>query len=408
MLDKGSSFSRANRLGRIDLSEIVRISERAAGLRANGQDIIALSTGEPDFPTPQPVIDAAYAAACAGQTRYPPTAGTRELRSAIAASAGDQPARVIVSTGAKQVIANAMLATLDPGDDVIMPAPFWTSYADIVALAGGRPVRVPCPMSQGFKLTPEALAAAITPRTRWLMLNTPSNPSGAVYSQPEIAALADVLARHPQVWVLADEIYQHLSYVPFTPVAKAVPGLREHLLSVNGVSKAWSMTGWRIGWGIGPEPLINAMIAVQGQLTSGACSVSQAAALAAITGDIDIIDQRRAIFRTRRDMVVTGLNAIPGLACPEPDGAFYVFPSCHGLLAAQGGRFTSDADFCAWLLKDAGVAVVPGRAFGLEGHFRLSFAYGEDTIREAIRRIAAALETKPRPDADPAPGGASR
>ena len=379
----------APRLTGLEISEIVQITERAAALKAAGQDIIALSTGEPDFPTPDHVIAAAHAAALAGKTRYTATIGTADLRAAIAQDAGAAVAEVIVSTGAKQVIANAMLATLDAGDQVIMPAPYWTSYSDIVAMAGGTPVVLPCPMETGFKLTPAALEAAITPRTRWLMLNAPSNPSGVIYAAAELVALAEVLARHPHVWVLSDEIYEHLNFVPFHRFATVAPGLRDRLLTVNGVSKAYSMTGWRIGWGVGPASLIRAMGAVQGQVTSGACSVAQAAAVAALTGDQGLLDTRRAILRARRDRVVTALNAMPGVECPSPDGAFYVFPRITGAMAAMG--HASDAAFCDWLLQTAGVALVPGRAFGLPGHLRLSFAYAETDLTAGLARMAAAL-----------------
>lgn len=379
----------APRLTGLEISEIVQISERAAALKAAGHDIIALSTGEPDFPTPDHIITAAHAAALAGKTRYTATIGTADLRAAIAQNAGATVAEVIVSTGAKQVIANAMLATLDAGDQVIMPAPFWTSYADIVAMAGGQPVVLPCPMGTGFKLTPAALEAAITPRTRWLMLNAPSNPSGAIYSAAELAALAEVLARHPHVWVLSDEIYEHLNFVPFHRFAAVAPGLRDRLLIVNGVSKAYSMTGWRIGWGIGPVALSRAMAAVQGQVTSGACSIAQAAAVAALTGDQGLLDTRRAILLARRDRVVAALNAMPGVECPSPDGAFYVFPRITGAMAAMG--HASDAAFCDWLLQVAGVALVPGRAFGMPGHLRLSFAYAEADLTAGLSRMAAAL-----------------
>ncbi len=379
----------------LEVSEIVRISETAAWLRAQGRDVVALSTGEPDFPTPSHVIEAAHAAALAGKTRYTPTVGAGDLRAAIAALAGDglSDANVIVSTGAKQVLGNAFLATLNPGDEVVMAAPFWTSYADMVRLAGGVPVTVPCPIEAGFKLTPAALERALSPRTRWLLLNSPANPTGAVYSRDEMAALAAVLERAPQVWVIADEIYQHLSFVPFLSFAEAVPALRDRTLIVNGVSKAYSMTGWRIGWGIGPGELIRAMTAVQGQSTSGACSVAQAAALAALTGDQTLLDARREILRARRDRVVADLNATGRLDCPVPEGAFYVFPSCASLLAAdkQGG-FDSDAELCRYLLETAGVAVVPGRAFGLPGHFRLSFAYSEDDLAKGLGRLRGALE----------------
>jgi len=387
-----TEFIRASRIADLEISEIVQLSEKAAALKAAGRDVIALSTGEPDFPTPAHVIEAAHQAALAGKTRYPATLGTPELRAAIAAANAVQPAEVIVSTGAKQVLANAMLASLNPGDEVIMPAPFWTSYSDIVLMAGGRPVVIRCPMATGFKLSPAALEAAITPRTRWLMLNSPSNPSGAIYSADEIKALAQILARHPQVWLLSDEIYDHLSYVPFTPFRQAAPELADRTLVVNGVSKAYAMTGWRIGWGVGPAALIKAMGAVQGQVTSGACSIAQAAALAALTGDQSLLETRRAAMKARRDQVVAGLNAMPGVTCPVPDGAFYVFPDMTAAIA-QGG-FDSDAALCGWLLENAGVAIVPGRAFGLPGHARLSFAYANKDLESGIARIHAALVSR--------------
>jgi aspartate aminotransferase len=382
-------FRRAKRMTGLEISEIVQISERAGSLKKAGRDVVSLATGEPDFPTPPQVIEAAHRAALAGQTRYTPTLGTADLRAAVAADAGATVAEVIISTGAKQVIANAMLATLDDGDEVVMPAPYWTSYSDIVAMAGGVAKVIPCGMADGFKLTPDRLAAALTPATRWVMLNAPSNPSGAVYSAAEIAALAEVLRRHPQVMILADEIYEHLSFVPFTRFADAAPDLKPRLLTVNGASKAWSMTGWRIGWGIGPAALIQAMGAVQGQVTSGACSIAQAAAVAALTGDNALIEERRAALRARRDRVVAGLNAVPGVVCPSPDGAFYVFPDVTGAMATKG--FASDAALCAWLLDTAGVAIVPGRAFGLPGHARLSFAYADAELDAGVSRIAVAL-----------------
>ena len=391
MLDSPAAFRRSARMSGIEISQIVQITEQAAQLRAEGHDIVALSTGEPDFPTPRAVIDAAHAAALNGQTKYTATAGTPALRDAIARINNVARAQVVVSTGAKQVLANAMLATLDPGDEVIIPTPYWTSYSDIVAMAGGMAVTIPCEMSSGFKLTAEALAQAITPRSRWLMLNSPSNPSGAIYSAAEIRALADVLADHPQVWVLADEIYEHLSYVPFTSFAAVAPELAERTLIVNGVSKSWSMTGWRIGWGVGPMPLMQAMAAVQGQVTSGASSVSQAAALAALTGDQSGLTERLEVLDTRRKMIVAGLNAMPGIICPEPDGAFYVFPDIRGMMARGG--FDSCTEACQWLLDKAHVAIVPGAAFGLPGHARISFAYGEDDLNKGLSRMAKALKT---------------
>jgi aspartate aminotransferase len=382
-------FQRADRISGIALSEIVQISEKARMLRGEGHDVTALSTGEPDFPTPKHVIAAAHEAAARGETKYPPTAGTVTLRDAIAERAGVERESVVVSTGAKQVLANAMLATLNPGDEVIIPTPYWTSYSDIVAMAGGKVVTVPCSMAEKFKLTPEKLEAAITPRTRWVMLNSPSNPSGAIYSAAEIEALANVLQRYPHVWILADEIYEHLSYQPFVSFAEAAPALKDRLLIVNGVSKAWAMTGWRIGWGIGPAELIKAMIVVQGQVTSGACSISQAAALAALEGEESLLGDRRNEFEARRNLIVDRLNAVPGIECPIPDGAFYVFPNIEGLIEA--GRFSSDAEVCDWFLNEAHVAIVPGRAFGLPGHARISFAYARSDLEKGLDRIEAAV-----------------
>ena len=383
------TFRRAQRVAALEISEIVQLSERAAALRAEGCDVISLSTGEPDFPTPPEVVEAAHRAALAGQTRYPGTLGTPALRDAIADCNGVSRSEVIVSTGAKQVIANAMLATLDPGEEVIMPAPYWTSYSDIVRLAGGVPVVVTCPMSEGFKIAPDQLDAAITPSTRWIMLNSPSNPSGAIYTPEELDALAKVLERHPHILILVDEIYAHLNYVPFFSFKETVPDLASRTLVVNGVSKAYSMTGWRIGWGIGPAELITAMGAVQGQVTSGACSISQAAALAALGMDQALLDERRDILRTRRDRVVDALGAIDGVTCPAPDGAFYVFPDVRDAVVAIGA--VSDAELCAALLAEAGVALVPGRAFGLPGHVRLSFAYAEAELESGLDRIATFL-----------------
>ncbi len=386
------NFRRASRIAALEISEIVQLAERAAALRSEGRDVLSFATGEPDFPTPEHVVDGAHAAALAGKTRYPATLGTPELRKAIAEINNVSAAEVIVSTGAKQVLANAMLATLEPGDEVIMPAPYWTSYSDIVKMAEGEPVVIACSMVENFKLSPERLEAAITPRTRWLMLNSPSNPSGAIYCADEIKALAAVLARHPQVWVVADEIYEHLNFVDFNSFTFAAPEMANRTLIVNGVSKAYSMTGWRIGWGVGPKDLIKAMGAVQGQVTSGACSIAQAAALTALTGDQSLLDTRREALLARRNKVVNALNAIPGIKCPSPDGAFYAFPNIQG--AMKSGSFATDADFCAWLLDEAGVAIVPGRAFGLPGHARLSFAYSDTELDAGLKRIAAAVASR--------------
>lgn len=385
---------KADRIEGMALSEIVAISEEAARLRSAGHDVLALSTGEPDFPTPPHICDAAHKAMLAGQTRYTPTAGTAALRSAIAEHAGVEAANLIVSTGAKQVLANIFLATLNPGDEVIVPAPYWTSYSDIVALSGGKTVILPCRAEAGFKMTPGQLEAAITPRTRWLLLNSPSNPSGAVYTAEELAALGEVLARHPHVWIASDEIYDLICYVPFTSFRAACPDLAARTVVINGVSKAHAMTGWRIGWGIAPAELVRAMIAVQGQITSGACSVAQAAALEAVTGDQTHITERKAAFRARRDLVVAALNAIPGIACPVPDGAFYVFPSCEGVLGLRtpdGRLLETDADFCAYVLSATGLAMVPGRAFGLPGHLRLSYAYARADLEDGCARLNRAV-----------------
>ncbi|MBL9051705.1 MAG: pyridoxal phosphate-dependent aminotransferase [Tabrizicola sp.] len=382
-------FRRARRMAGLEISEIVQIAERAAAFKKAGRDVVSLATGEPDFPTPPEVIEAAHRAALAGQTRYTPTLGTASLREAVAADAGVQPGEVIISTGAKQVIANAMLATLDRGDKVVMAAPYWTSYSDIVAMAGGTAVVIPCSMEDGFKLRPDRLEAALGPETRWVMLNSPSNPSGAVYSPDEIRALAEVLRRHPHLLILVDEIYEHLSFVPFARFADAAPDLRPRMLTVNGASKAWSMTGWRIGWGIGPAGLIAAVGAVQGQITSGACSIAQAAAVAALTMGREVIETRRAALLARRDRVVATLNAIQGIECPSPEGAFYVFPRITGAMSALG--HATDAALCEWLLETAGVAIVPGRAFGLHGHARLSFAYSDQELDKGLARIGAAL-----------------
>lgn len=390
-------FRRAQRAAALSLSEIVRISEAARALQAKGKPVLTFGTGEPDFPTPPHVIEAAHQAALAGQTTYTPTQGIPALRQAIADQAGFDcdPAQVIVSTGAKQVLSNAFMATLDPGDEVILPAPFWTSYGDMFTLCGAKQVVVETSADTGFLLTPQALEAAITDKTRWLLLNTPGNPSGAMYSSAQLAALAQVLRRHPHVWVIADEIYQHIAYRPFASFVAAAPDLAERTLIVNGVSKAHAMTGWRLGWGIGPVDLIKAMVAVQGQSTSGASSISQAAALAALTGPQDHLTSRCAEFQARRDRVVDALNAMPGITCPTPEGAFYVFPSCAGTLGRKrpdGRTIETDADLCDYLLNDALVALVPGRAFGLPGHFRLSYAYSTENLTEGLARIARALD----------------
>ncbi|MDG1340114.1 MAG: pyridoxal phosphate-dependent aminotransferase [Paracoccaceae bacterium] len=390
------TFQKAHRIANMAISEIVQLSESATAKRAAGEDVLSLGTGEPDFPTPPHVIVAAHKAMLAGDTRYPPTAGKPALRAAIAQNAqGDlQPENVIVSTGAKQVIANALAASLNDGDEVIMPAPFWTSYQDAVGLFGGKPVIIPTSETARFKLTPAQLETAITPKTKWLLLNSPSNPSGMIYTPQELTALGDVLLRYPNVWVMADEIYEHIRFVPFTSFTQAVPDLKHRTLIVNGVSKAHAMTGWRLGWGLGPTALIRAMTTVQGQVTSGASSVSQAAALAALTGPQDYLATRCAQFQKRRDKLWTEVNAIDGLSALLPDGAFYLFPSCMDLLGAEtpdGTLIETDADFCAHVLQSSGLVLVPGRAFGAPGFFRMSFAYSVSELDDAMTRLTRAV-----------------
>jgi aspartate aminotransferase len=383
-------FDRADRISSIEVSEIVQLSETAASLKQQGQDIVSLSTGEPDFPTPDHIISAANQAALSGKTRYTATVGEYGLRQAVADKHYADLDQVIISTGAKQVLANAMLATLNPNDEVIIPAPYWTSYIDIVKLANGTPVVVNCHEKDNFKLTADQLEESITSKTRWLMLNAPSNPSGAIYSLAEIKALADVLQRHEHIAILSDEIYEHLSYQPFNSCLDVfkqyAPKLVNRTLIVNGVSKAYSMTGWRIGWGVGNPQLIKAMTVVQGQITSGACSISQAAALAALNGNQDFLGLRLNQLQSRRDKVVHSLNQIDSIQCPKPDGAFYVFPDISDACKKVGAQ--NDAEFCHQLLKSTGVAIVPGRAFGMAGHARISFAYAQNQIDKAIERIS--------------------
>ncbi|WP_347916932.1 pyridoxal phosphate-dependent aminotransferase [Paracoccus marcusii] len=388
----------SDRLARIKPSPTIAMTTRAADLRAQGRDIISLSAGEPDFDTPENVRDAAKAAIDAGHTRYTAVDGTPSLKRAIADKFAREngldyaPAQITVGTGGKQILYNALMATLDDGDEVIVPAPYWVSYPDMVLLAGGTPVVVECDQASGFRLTPDALEAAITPRTKWLILNSPSNPSGAGYDRAQMAALCDVLLRHPQVWVLADDIYEHLVFDGFefcTP-AQVEPRLKDRVLTMNGVSKSYAMTGWRIGYGAGPEALIKAMAKLQSQSTSNPCSISQYAAEAALTGPQDYITDSRAVFQRRRDLVVAGLNACPGLDCPVPQGAFYVYPSIAGLIgltSAGGTPIDSDEAFANALLDETGVAVVFGAAFGLSPHFRISYATCDAVLQDAMARI---------------------
>lgn len=380
-------------------SATYRMIDRVAEHRAAGQPVISLTAGEPDFDTPAPVREAAINAIRAGHTRYTQVAGLRALREAVAAKfrrengldVGWQD--TIICSGGKQVLYNALAATLDEGDEVIIPAPYWVSYPEMVQLSGATPVTVLCSEASGFKLTPQALEAAITPRTRWLVLNSPSNPTGAVYAQAELQALAEVLLAHPQVLVLSDDIYEHLVFdgATYHTLAQVEPRLRERTLTMNGVSKAYAMTGWRIGYGTGPRWLLQAMETLQGQQTSGACSIAQHAALAALNGPQDFVRDTCGVFQRRRDEVVARLNAIPGLHCATPAGAFYAFVSCAPLIGrtTAGGRLlATDEDVALALLDEAGVATVQGSAFGLGPYLRLAYALNDAVLRESCAAIA--------------------
>ncbi len=388
----------AERLGRVSPSQTIAISSKARALKAAGRDIISLSAGEPDFDTPDNVKQAAIRAIQAGDTKYTDVSGTPALRRAVAgkfrrdSGLDYQPEEIIVATGGKQIIYNAMVATLNAGDEVIIPSPCWVSYPDIVALADGTPVIVPCGQNNGFKLLPEDLEAAITPRTKWFMLNSPCNPTGAAYSHAELRALCDVLLRHPNVWVFTDDIYEKLTYGGFQPatVVEVEPRLRERTLTMNGCSKAYAMTGWRIGYAGGPLPLIKAMDKLQSQSTSNASSISQAAAVEALNGPQDAIPRMVEAYQQRRDLVVDMLNAAPGVTCHRPEGAFYVFPSVHGCIgktSPKGARIMDDEAFVTALLDEEGVAAVHGAAFMYPGHFRVSYATSTEALREACTRI---------------------
>jgi aspartate aminotransferase len=379
-------------------SESVAITQRAADLHAAGRDIIGLSAGQPDFDTPTNIKIAAKAAIERGETKYPPAAGIPALREAIAGKFAREnqlsydKSEIFVGVGGKQVISNAFLSTVDKGDEVIIIAPYWVSYPDLVSFCGGAPKILKTTIASGFKVTPAQLAGAITGRTKWVILNSPCNPTGAVYSPEELKAIGDVLLKHPDVWVLTDDIYEHLVYgdVKFHTLAQVVPELKNRTLVVNGVSKAYAMTGWRIGYAGGPRNLIGALEKIQGQLASGACTIAQWAAVEALNGPQHFISEARQVFQDRRDLVVSMLNDAPGLDCPCPDGAFYVFPSCQRLIgkrAPSGKILERDIDFVKELLDRTGVAVIQGAAFGLEPHFRISYAAETGVLREACERI---------------------
>ncbi len=391
----------ASRLDRIKPSPTLAVTAKARELKAAGRDVIDLGAGEPDFDTPEHIVEAAIEAIKRGETRYTPVNGTEALRQAIAGKFKREnglaygPDQIAVSCGAKQIIYNAIAATIEPGDEVIIPAPYWVSYPDIVLLAEGQPVFVPCPENNAFKLRPEDLEAAITPRTKWLILNSPSNPTGAAYSRDEMRALTEPLLSHGRVWVMSDDIYEHVTYdgFEFTTPAQVEPALYGRTLTVNGVSKAYCMTGWRLGYAGGPTALIAAMTKIQSQSTTHTSSISQAAAAEALSGPQDFIARHNAVFKERRDLVVDMLNQVDGITCHRPEGAFYVYPSCAGAIgktAPGGTAIKTDTDFATYLLEAEGVAVVPGEAFGHSPYFRVSYATSTELLEEACRRIQRA------------------
>ena len=399
-------FSESDTLKRVKPSPTLAVTAKARELARQGKKVISLGAGEPDFDTPENICDAAIKAIKRGETRYTDVDGIPELKAAIVEKFKREngleykTTQVSVSPGGKPVIYNAMMASLNPGDEVIIPAPYWVSYPDMVLLAGGTPVFAVGEMSTGFKLKPETLEAAITPKTKWLILNSPSNPSGAAYTEAELKALGEVLKKHPQVWILTDDMYEHLTFDGFkyTTIAQVTPELYDRTLTMNGVSKAYSMTGWRIGYAAGPEPLIKAMAKIISQSTSNPCSIAQWAAVEALNGPQDFIPQRASVFQKRRDLVVAMLNNAKGIHCPTPEGAFYVYPSiagCIGKQAPSGKIINSDEDFAAELLQTEEVAVVHGAAFGLSPFFRISYATSESVLTEAcsrIQRFCAALK----------------
>ena len=391
----------ASRLSLIKPSPTIAVTQKARDLKAAGRDVIGLGAGEPDFDTPPNIIEAGKKAMDDGLTRYTPINGTPELREAIAAKFERQNGldysvdEIAVGCGGKQIIFNAMMATLDAGDEVIVPAPYWVSYPDIALLFDGKPVFVECTAENGFKMQPGDLEAAIGPKTRWLILNSPSNPSGAAYTRDELKALADVLMKHGQVWVLTDDIYEHIIYdgFEFSTIAQVEPGLKDRTLTLNGMSKAYCMTGWRVGYAGGPEELIKAMAKVQSQSTTHTSSISQAAAVEGLNGPQDFIQDNNRVFKERRDLVVGMLNQSQGLSCPTPEGAFYVYPSCAGTIGKKtpdGKTIETDEDFVTYILESEGVAAVQGSAFGFSPHFRISYATSTELLEDACQRIQRA------------------
>ncbi len=391
----------SDRLNAIQPSATAVFTQMARDRKAAGHDVIGLSMGEPDFDTPDHILEAAKKALDDGMTRYTAINGIPELQDAIIAKFKRDNEldytreQIHVSCGGKPVIFNAMMATINDGDEAIVPAPYWVSYPDIVRLFGGKPVIIDCPVEAHFKLQPEQLEAAITPKTKWLFLNSPSNPTGAAYSRTEIAALAEVLKRHPHVWVFTDDVYEHLVYDGFeiTTIAQVAPELKNRTVTTNSMSKTYCMTGWRVGYAGGPSELIAAMTKIQSQSITHTAAVSQAAAVAALNGPHDFVARHNAIFQERRDLVVSMLNQAPGLTCPVPQGAFYVFPSCAGLIGKKtpdGKVIETDEDFVTYLLESEDVATVHGEAFGLSPHFRISYAAATELLEEACQRIQRA------------------
>lgn len=391
----------ASSLSRIKPSPTIAVTAKARELKAAGKDVIGLGAGEPDFDTPDNIKEAAIAAIRNGETKYTDVDGTPALKQAIVAKfkrengLDYETSQITVGTGGKQILYNALMATMNEGDEVLIPAPYWVSYPDMVLLAGGTPTFASAGANEGFKLRPEVLEEAITPKTKWVIMNSPSNPSGAGYTRDELAALGEVLKRHPHVWVMTDDMYEHLVYddFEFTTIAQVVPELKDRTLTVNGVSKAYAMTGWRIGYAAGPVELIKAMGKIQSQSTSNPSSVSQAAAVEALNGPQDFISERRKVFEQRRNLVVEMLNAAEGLHCPTPEGAFYVYPSCAGCIGKKtpdGKVIGNDTDFVTYLLESVGVACVQGEAFGLAPHFRISYATSTEALTEACTRIQKA------------------
>lgn len=393
----------ADRLSRIKPSPTIAVTNKAKELKAAGKDVIGLGAGEPDFDTPDFIKDAAKKAMDEGQTKYTAVDGTPELKDAIIAKfkrdnnldyTRDQ---ITVGTGGKQTLYNALMASVNPGDEVVIPAPYWVSYPDMTLLAEGTPVPVACSKENDFKLQPEDLDAAITPKTKWVIINSPSNPTGGAYSWDEMKALTDVLVKHPHVYIMTDDMYEHLVYDGFefcTP-AQVEPALYDRTLTCNGVSKSYAMTGWRIGYAAGPKELIKAMAKIQSQSTSNPCSIAQAAAVEALNGDQSFLKARNDVFKARRDMVVDMLNDCDGLECLKPEGAFYVYPSCAGVIGKttpDGKTIETDGDFVTYLLESVGVACVQGEAFGLSPNFRISYATSDENLKEACARIKKACE----------------